>query len=497
MTLRRDQQDSLASKARNRLLEMRSIEPVPDDERHGTRLRMFAIFFGFNAGPLTIITGLLATLIYHLPLLDAFAALLIGNFAGAVLMGLHSAQGTRLGVPQMIQSRGQFGSIGSILIYAVVFLVQVGFAASILVVGGQSASAAAPAVSENVWIVICTLATLGIAILGHDVLHLINKYLMPISVATIFMVLAGVLSQNLPTDLLGHGTLTLGGFLGTIALAAVYQITFAPFVSDYSRYMPHLTRRNGSSYTFPTAGSTYFGTVSGAGLFMLLGALIGVVLPSATGAGGIDKAVGAGALGAVLMVIFVLNSIDAAALNLYSFGLVLVTLVATFTTSIVGRARVAGRSAFITLGTVVAFILAVAFRTTFLVNYTQFLALLFYLMIPWSIINLLDFYVVTRGNYDTASFYAADGGIYGRVRWPAFLVYLAGVAIQIPFMNLAFYESPVAKALNGGDISWLVALVLVPPMYLLVARRTPVPLTSEPTSAGAVIQAEVVPAVEV
>ncbi len=45
-------------------------------------------------------------------------------------MALHSAQGPRLGVPQMVQTKGQFGSYGSVLVVSIVVLMYIGFTAS-------------------------------------------------------------------------------------------------------------------------------------------------------------------------------------------------------------------------------------------------------------------------------------------------------------------------------------------------------------------------------
>ena len=47
----------------------------------------------------------------------------VGNTVGGVFMALHSAQGPQLGVPQMVQTRGQFGSYGSLLVIVLVIAV--------------------------------------------------------------------------------------------------------------------------------------------------------------------------------------------------------------------------------------------------------------------------------------------------------------------------------------------------------------------------------------
>ena len=87
---------------------------------------------------LTIVTGGLAVTVFGLPFGWAVAGLATGNLVGAVFMALHAAQGPQLGVPQMVQTRGQFGSPGSLLVIGVVIVMYVGFLASNLVLGGEA-----------------------------------------------------------------------------------------------------------------------------------------------------------------------------------------------------------------------------------------------------------------------------------------------------------------------------------------------------------------------
>ena len=90
---------------------------------------------------LTIVTGGLAVTVFGLPFGWAVAALAIGNLVGAIFMALHAAQGPTLGVPQMVQTRGQFGSLGSLLVIGIVIVMYVGFVSSNLVLGGRGAPA--------------------------------------------------------------------------------------------------------------------------------------------------------------------------------------------------------------------------------------------------------------------------------------------------------------------------------------------------------------------
>ena len=53
----------------------------------------------------------------------AVIAIAAGTLAGALFIALHATQGPRLGVPQTIQSRGQFGFYGAVIPLVVVVAV--------------------------------------------------------------------------------------------------------------------------------------------------------------------------------------------------------------------------------------------------------------------------------------------------------------------------------------------------------------------------------------
>jgi len=57
----------------------------------------------------------------------AAIAILLGIIIGTLFMAFHSAQGPKLGLPQMIQSRAQFGYYGSLLPVIVAVLLFIGF----------------------------------------------------------------------------------------------------------------------------------------------------------------------------------------------------------------------------------------------------------------------------------------------------------------------------------------------------------------------------------
>jgi NCS1 family nucleobase:cation symporter-1 len=101
----------------------------------------------------------------------------------------------------------------------------------------------------------------------------------------------------------------------------------------------------------------------------------------------------------------------------------------------------------------------------------DFLYILLYLLVPWTAINLIDYYLVRHGDYDIASLSRADGGVYGRVQWRALLCYGVGFLIEIPFMSQSLYVGPMARVLGGADISWVVCLLVISPVYYLLCLR--------------------------
>lgn len=133
-----DEHDSVS------VVEDLTIQPVPESQRDGKVKHLFSFWFTVQIIPLSVVTGILGPTIYHLDLASTITALVIGNVIGAVFMALHSAQGPTLGVPQMIQARGQFGMYGSLLVIVVVILMYVGFFVSLMVLAQQTLVAVLP-----------------------------------------------------------------------------------------------------------------------------------------------------------------------------------------------------------------------------------------------------------------------------------------------------------------------------------------------------------------
>ena len=449
------------TKAKSKFVEQNTIAPVGVNERHGKPRDLFYLWFGVNIMPLTIVTGLLGPTVFGLNFTWTLVAILGANAVGSAIMALHSAQGVKLGVPQMLQSRGQFGSYGSVVVLVVVLLMYVGFLTSILILAGQSMHAATSAVSINTGIVIATVITALVVAFGYRIIHAFNRWMLPVfGVTLVFVFIWAVLVHHLPAGLFSHGGYTTAGFVGMFSLAVVWQLSYAPYVSDYSRYMPL------SASPSRTFWMTWSGTTVGAVLVELFGAVVGLVTVGNDAMGQLAKLIPG--IAAPVMIVFAIGAIDACVINLYGPVLTTITLGQTFREKWAPQAG--GRLLLTAIWSIGALLLALFTASSFLAHYTNFLTVLLYFIAPWSTINLVDYYLVHHANYDIPSFFRSDGGIYGKFQWDAVLAYFIAFAAQIPFMNTAYFVGPLFKRMSGVDITWLVGVVVSFAVYYPLAK---------------------------
>jgi nucleobase:cation symporter-1, NCS1 family len=443
-------------------LETSTIQPIALHERHGTARDLFTVWFGSNIMLLTIVTGGLSVTVFELPFMSAVVGLCIGNLVGAVFMALHAAQGPTLGVPQMVQTRGQFGSLGSLLVVGIVIVMYVGFLASNLVMGGQAIASLAPGMSDTPGIVLVGVLGVVAAIYGYDLIHAYTRVMAYASGGVLLLSFGWIVGvHGLPADFMMRNTFNWAGFLGTISTGALWQIAYAPYVSDYSRYMPP------ESGTRPAFWASYWGCALGSLLPMILGAVVGLAAPKGSLVAGLAMLVHG--IAPLVLIVFSVGIAAANAMNLYCGALSTLTfgqtLIPTWSPGRMARTLVS----LILFG----FALAAALlgEASFLTNYEGFILLLLYVLVPWTAINLVDYYLLRHGRYDVGSFFRQDGGLYGRVNAAAVTCYALGILVQLPFVASPLYTGPIARSMGRIDLSWIVGLAITAPAYYWMAKR--------------------------
>ena len=465
-------------------IESKSIDWVPLDERRGKPSTLFPLWFMSNANLTTLATGMVGAAL-GASLVTSLVAIVLGAAVGTVFTAFHSAQGPQLGLPQMIQSRAQFGYRGVVVICAVVVFSIVGFNVFNQILAADVLTLATGTDLRDLWFVLITACALTLAIYGYHWIHRFQTWLTWLFLATfgVFTV-AALIWLDVPAGQFGFGGFTWAGFLVQFGAAAAYELGWAPYVSDYSRYLP--TSQGGAK----TFWFTLIGSCAGAILFMSLGAVVGVYALDSLSSDAIVYLSSLSPVGApVIAIVLVLGMIGANCDNLYGpylAGLSTVTQAGgPAHVSKVLRGAVTG--AFGVLGTAIGIFLS----GDFLTNLQNLILLLLYMLVPWTAINLVDFYLIHRGRYDVGAIVSMRGR-YGLVNWKAIGTYAVAVIAQIPFMSCALFVGPVATALGGVDIAWLVGLFVAGILHYALNRSaaaedgdlpvTPITATSAATA---------------
>jgi nucleobase:cation symporter-1, NCS1 family len=451
------------ARARPRIsgVEVRSIDYVPLDERHGKLWHLGPLWFMSNAQIVTLAVGVLGVTTGG-NLIWSLIAIIAGVLFGTFFMAFHSAQGPQLGLPQMIQSRPQFGYVGAILVWLFAYLQYAGFNIFNTILSGQAMNTTAHG-PVDLWIAVATVLAVVAALIGYDFIHRMEQGL-----TYGFLVLFGILTVAVFTLRYPAGSFDLGAFKVTpfllqFGVTAGYQISWAIYVSDYSRYLPLSVTVRG------TALWTYWG--SGIGAIWLMG--LGAALAAWAGQGfsTIASLNAAGnhvfsGFGAVILIFSALGLVSVTALNLYGGSLTLLSAVDSFKSV---NPKLMVRVVTIGLTAVISLVFALVSSSSFLTNFENFLLLILYLFIPWTAINLIDYYVVRRGHYAVAEIFNPRG-IYGRWGWRGITAYLVAFGCMVPFFSTPLYTGPVAHALGGADISVFVGLPIAAGLYYLFSR---------------------------
>ena len=441
-------------------VEKRTIDHIPEDERHGKGRDLFTVWFGSNIMLLTIITGALSTTVFGLPLWAGVIAVLVGNIVGGVVMALHAAQGPQMGVPQMLQTRAQFGSYGSLLVVVLVVFMYLGFFASNAVLGGKAlAKVSGMPVNLSTFLIGCV--SVVATMVGYKLIHGLAAFLSVVAGGALIVAFIWMVWVNgLPEHTFHSDGFSVAGFMATVSVAALWQIAYAPYVSDYTRYMPKDTGVRAAFW------ATYAGCVLGSTLPMLLGALVGAALPNSDtldGMGTLTQGVTTG-----VFIVFAVGVAATNSMDLYCGSLSTITIGQNIFPGWQAGAVSRAITAVILFG--IAMIPALFSADDFLANYANFLALLLCVLIPWTAVNLVDYYVLRHGEYDIPSLFERDGGVYGTFNWIAIACYFLGIAIQIPFLSTTIFTGFAAEAIDGVDISWLVGLAVICPLYYVLMR---------------------------
>jgi NCS1 family nucleobase:cation symporter-1 len=445
-------------------VERRTIEAIPAAERHGTPRNQFTLWMGANLQITAVVDGALAV-VFGADAWWAILGLLVGNVVGGAVMALHSAQGPRLGLPQMISSRAQFGVYGATIPLVLVILMYLGFTATGTVLSGQAINAFLHVHAPAVGIVLFIALVAVIAILGHDIIHKVGRVASVLGILGFGFLAVRLFATHDVGAAVAHPHFGFVPFLLAVSLGAGWQLTFGPYVADYSRYLPADTPGPAVFW------NTFAGTVLGSQISMTFGVLVAAVAGDAflgSQVGWLGDLAGPAVLAALIHVLIVVGKLTVTCLNAYGSFMCASTIATGFT----GEQRVGRRTRAVFVLAVLAVSMGIALwaSSDFLDNFKNFVLLLLMVFTPWSAINLTDYYLIAKERVDVPALYDPKGR-YGRFNPVAITTYAVGILAQVPFLAQTMYTGPLTDKLGGADVSWIVGLVVPAALYYVWASR--------------------------
>jgi purine-cytosine permease-like protein len=442
-------------------IELKSIDYVAEHERHGRVIDQAPFWFLGNFHFFTIAIGFVGP---SMGLSFGYTSLAgaLGILFGTIFVAFHASQGAELGLPQMIQSRAQFGFRGVSVVLIGTLFTFIGFnvADSVLIAHGLNGILGW---NETVVILIAAAIAIGIAVYGHDWLHRIFRWCFWVCLPLYTLLTIAIALGRVPADHPSLGGFTWVAFIGQFAASAAYNITYAPSVSDYSRYLPRESRPG------HIIAAVFLGASSAAIWLISLGAWLATRIGASDGLVALHKA--GTAISPVFGVVMALASVTALAatmgLNAYSGMLTVVTAVNSLL-----EVPPSPRLRILAILSVAVAWLAVTFAITANAIALLFatLTIMLYLLVPWTSVNLVDYFFVRHGRYAITQLFTANG-IYGAWGARGLTAYVIGFVASIPFFVLPdVYTAPVARALGGVDVGWLVGLMVSGGSYWLLSR---------------------------
>lgn len=442
-------------------IETHSIDYIAAHERHGSVRDQGPFWFTGNLQFLSISVGFIGPAA-GLSFGWTAAAGILGILFGTLFMAFHATQGPALGLPQMVQSRAQFGYRGVVvpLVGALINYGGMNVVCALLIMGGLHRL-----FGWNSYLILAVMAglSLALAIYGYDWLHRAFKLLFWISLPLIVILTGAIAAGAVP-----HGPPPSFGFslvaFGTqFAAGASYNIAFAPYVSDYSRYLRQDTR------AASIIAAVFVGASSSASWLIVLGAWLATRLNATdplVALSDAGEAVFPG-FGTVLAIDSVLVLLAVVAIDNYSGMLTLVTGFDSFRAVRTSRRL---RVWITTLFTALWVAFAILGGEDAIAALTLVLTLILYMLVPWTAVNLVDFFFIRRGHYAIAELFKPRG-IYGAWGWRGLFAYGLGWAAIVPFAVVpGLWTGGLAQRIGGVDIGWLVGLLVAGGAYYVIGR---------------------------
>ena len=436
-------------------------EFIPLSERHGRPLQLFWTWTSPNMEFATVFVGFIGVVFFGLSFWATFLAVVLGTALGSITQGILSTQGPQYGVPQMVLSRRGFGYWGNVLPAGINALVAgIGWFA-VNSVSGALALNALTHMPEVLCLLIVVLLQLAVALLGHNLIHLFERYAFPVLVVIFLIASVWTLGKAHPGAV--HKTIP-GAFLIELGATFGYAVGWNPYASDYTRYFKPDTSKRAIAFW------SGLGLLLSCVLLETVGAAAGTL--SSVASSGNPTAGWTGIfptwLGDLTLLAIVIGGIAANALNIYSGAI-------SFT-ALGFKLPLAARRAIVALGFgAIGFFVAWSGLSNAGEKYNNFLLVIAYWIAPWLAVMFCDRYLRRRQDPAQIERLLFDKA---HVNWAGPVAMAVGAAVSIWLFSNQTEYTGVVPSHNGnfGDLTFEVGFVLTATIYLTwhaLARRSP------------------------
>jgi NCS1 family nucleobase:cation symporter-1 len=429
-----------------------SIEHIPLNERHGNARQLLWLWLAANLTIADFAIGFVPVAL-GLSVGAAILALAIGNILGGLLLAWSAAMGPAAGFPQMFIGRRAFGRVGGYLPAALNWLSTAGWFTVNTILGAFAVQLLISGIPFWLAALVLVAAQTLLVIYGHNLIQAFERYMA--AILGILFAIAIVIGLTHSSTIAAWTPKPIAGNLALFAIVLAvsfsYIMSWSPYASDYSRYLPETTsRRSATVYVFIGAAVASF-------VSEIVGLLVAILAPNAaTPIAALKTAMGG--FGVLAVIAVILGATTANVLNLYSN-----TMSAKVLDIRLQRWHLA------VIGGFLALVLAILGYQNFTQNYQNFLIVLDYWIMPWLAVVLLDFYVF--GHRQATGFsQARPVNSSGLIAWAiGLLVSLLFISEQFQVFGIKAH-GPFATWFGDADFGYFVGFVVAGAVYLLLNR---------------------------
>ncbi len=425
--------------------ESHGMAPIPEDARYGASWRNFTVWFAPNMQLSGVFVGTLAMTL-GLGFWSGFFAIVIGIILGALPVAYLTLWGPKTGMGQLPLARLPFGKTISVPA-AMQWLSSVAWDGLVGLFGGEAAQLFFH-VPFFVGVLIVLVLEGAIGFLGYEVIHQAQKW-GSLILGVLYVILSWKILEkgNLPIHGTVHGNLEVAMFILMSTIAFSGSFSWASYAADYSRYQKKDT---------PSV-PVFLWTLGGLAISYIWMYTIGLAgakwLTNQT-AGGVQKLMGGGFLGALALLAIVSGAVVSNAMNDYSGSLAIQA----------GGIRMK-RNWTALYSTVLAFFLIIWLHEGDTSGrFENILLFASYWIAPFCSVLVIDWLYVRTSLTHERLRHLMD---FRRLvqGWSALVALVVGFCAMIPFMDTSLVVGPISKAMDGADISFYVGFVVGAVVY--------------------------------